>query len=172
MKTKFKKSVLILFVAFSTFLSSYSKSASVVAVPVTAALGADSLIAATADSAFTSVASNIFFQSKVATAQGAEVIGNHIIGIVTAPITETYKIYDINTNFGGPTTLVNGLNQLFISMGCDANLPQTGFASNGTITFTVLSAAKMEGIFQFNAVSLPSYADIKIVTAGSFSKNS
>ncbi len=169
----FKLAAIVLLASVITILSSCSKSDPTPAVPP-AATGSGTLTATIAGSAFTSIASNFSLQGNSATIQGADATGKsisiQITGLTTAPVAGTYKLYTNSSNFVGGATMVYGPNQTYSSIGCDANLPQTGFAPTGTITFTTLSTAKIEGTFQFNAASLQSCSDVKVVTSGIFSK--
>ncbi len=166
-----KKLVLVLAVATATTFSSCSKSDPAPAI----VSGSGNITANIAGSAFqSSVVSNISLQGNIVTIQGGDATGRsiqiQIIGLATAPVAGTYKLYDTPGNFTGSAALVNGINQNYSSQGCDANLPQTGFTHTGTITFTSLSAAKIEGTFQFNCASLQSCTNSLQVTAGTFSK--
>lgn len=175
MKTNLKKSVLVLSAAIITFLSSCSKSDPAVAVTPATTSASGNITATIAGSAFqSSVVASISAQGNNISILAGDATGRSlnisVIGLTTAPVAGTYKLYDNPSNFVGSATLVNGPNQNYSSVGCDANLPQTGFTPTGTITFTTLSAAKIEGTFQFNSASLQSCSEIKIVTAGTFSK--
>ncbi len=169
-----KKLVLVLAVATATTFSSCTKSDPVATVAAITS-GSGNITATIAGSAFqSSIVSNISLQGNIVTIQGGDASGRsiqiQIIGLATAPVAGTYKLYDTPGNFTGSAVLVNGVNQTYSSQGCDANLPQTGFTHTGTITFTTLSTAKIEGTFQFNAASLQSCTNSLQVTAGTFSK--
>ena len=58
----------------------------------------------------------------------------------------------------------------YASDGCDAGLPRAGFVPSGSVTFTEISATKIAGTFKFNAAYLNDCAEVKLITAGSFSK--
>jgi Family of unknown function (DUF6252) len=114
---------------------------------------------------------NISYVNTVLTVQGTDTFGKSIQIQLTAPGTGTYNLYG---NVQGSATYNPGLSALgkvYSSIGCNADLPQTGFTPNGTITITSLTTPKIEGTFQFKCAEINSCADQKVVTAGAFSKN-
>lgn len=174
MSKNLKKSVLVLAVAVATIFSSCSKSDPTPAA-TTPVLGTGNITATIAGSAFqSSIVANISMQSNTVSILAGDATGRSlnisVIGINAAPVAGTYKLYENSSNYSGTAVVVTGPNQTYASAGCDANLPQTGFTPTGTITFTTLSAAKIEGTFQFNCANINTCSDVKSVTAGTFSK--
>lgn len=167
-----KKSVLVLFVAMATIFASCSKSDP---SAVVAAAGSGNVSATIAGSAFqSSVVANISMQGNTVSILAGDATGRSlnisVIGLAAAPVAGTYKLYQYSNSYSGTAAVVTGPNQTYASAGCNADLPQTGFTPTGTITFTTLSAAKIEGTFQFNCANINTCSDVKSVTAGTFSK--
>ncbi len=117
------------------------------------------------------------------TIQGAQADGSNVniqvtgLGAQYTPIVGTYSLYQggVNsTNFVSTATYappVSGTTQKnYSSQGCDASLPTAGFVPNGTVTFTEISTTKIAGTFQFNAAYISNCSDVKLITAGTFSK--
>ena len=93
-----------------------------------------------------------------------------------APSVGTYKLYDTGPNANYTAYALYGAvpvgttQKNYTSIGCDASLPRAGFVPSGTVTFTEVSATKVAGTFQFNGAELNSCADVKLITAGSFTR--
>lgn len=105
-------------------------------------------------------------------------ISIQVTGLSSTPTATTYSLNpDVanTSNFVGTATYTAPVagttaGKTYASGGCDASLPRAGFAPGGTVTFTEISATKIEGTFQFNAAYLNSCSEVKLITAGSFSK--
>ena len=163
---------LVLVISVLTILTSCSKSSSD-DMSITPSVGG-TVTATIGSVSFQSNAANISKEGNTVTVQGAQTDGKSIqiqvTGLTSVPTAGTYQLYGDSTNFVGYASYVAGPNQTYSSIGCDSNLPQAGFNPTGTVTFTEISTAKIAGTFQFNCTALQNCSDVKIVTAGVFSK--
>ena len=150
----------------------------------TTAASSGSVTASISSVSFNAVSSNISKISNVVTVQGAQADGSSIqiqvsgLGAQYVPTAATYNLDPAagnNGNYVGTATYTAPLSgttagKTYASGGCDASLPRAGFVPSGSITFTEISATKIAGTFQFKAAQLNDCGDVKIITAGSFSK--
>jgi len=109
---------------------------------------------------------------------GIQANGSNISIQITGytPSVGTYKLYDTGPNANYTAYALYGAipvgttQKNYTSIGCDVSLPRAGFVPSGTVTFTEVSATKVAGNFQFNAAQLNDCADVKLITAGSFTR--
>ena len=142
--------------------------------PIVAPVPAPSgIITATIDgTAFTaSVLGQISYTNGVLTIQGADATAKSIQIQLEASAIGTYNLYGDVFGNAAYNPGIAGLGKIYSSIGCNADLPQTAFTPNGTITITDLSETKIAGTFQFRCAELQSCSDQKVITNGTFLKN-